>query len=307
VSGADDARTRARAAAIVSVAEEEPEALLVLTGPTASGKSALAMDVAEAIGGEIVSADSVQIVRSFDIGSGKPTQAERARVAHHLIDALDPLEYADAARYAELAGLAIDDALARGRRPIVCGGTFLWIRALVYGLVDAPPADEALRKAHRDLTTRDGRTALHERLRVVDPASAARLHPNDLVRVSRALEVFQTTGQRLSDLQAAHGFRAQTRPARLFALAHSPDVLIERIRARVRGMLASGWVEETRALMDRGYGTARAMSSVGYREVAAHLRGEIAAPDLEASIVRSTRIYARRQRTFLKQAPIEWL
>lgn len=298
---------RERVARVVRVAEDEPGSLLVLTGPTASGKSAVAMAVAEAVGGEIVIADSVQLVRGFDIGSGKPTLAERAQIPHHLVDALDPLEDADAARFAELATAAIDDVAARGRRPILCGGTFLWIRALLYGLVDAPAADEGVRQAHRELAAREGTTALHGLLRAVDPVAAMRLHPNDVLRVSRALEVFETTGQRLSELQAAHGFRSQTRPARLFAITRTPEALTERIQARVATWLAGDWIPETRALVERGYGGARAMSSVGYREVASHLRGEIARADLEGAIVRSTRVYARRQRTFLKQASVEWL
>lgn len=303
----DAERARARVARVLRLAADDPASLIVLIGPTASGKSAVAMEVAKALGGEIVIADSVQLVRYFDIGSGKPTLEERAEVPHHLVDALDPLEDADAARFAELAGAAIADVIARGRRPIVCGGTFLWIRALLFGLVDAPAADPARRQSHRELAERDGKNALHDRLRAVDPEAAARLHPNDLVRVSRALEVFETTGQRLSALQAAHGFRSQKRAAQLFAIERTPEALTARIQARVSSWLAGDWLAETSALIERGYGDARAMGSVGYREVAAHLRGEIARGDLETAIVRSTRVYARRQKTFLKQAPIEWL
>lgn len=144
-------------------------------------------------------------------------------------------------------------------------------------------------------------------LAAVDPAAAQRLHPNDVVRVSRALEVFETSGQRMSDLQATHGFRESRIPAQILAIERSPDELTRRIGARVTEMLEAGWVAETHALLARGFGEARAMSSVGYREVAAHLRGEIAEGALPEAIVRSTRIYARRQRTFLKQADIAWL
>lgn len=305
-----DARDVERRDQVLRVAEAEPEALLVVTGPTGSGKSALALDVAVAIGGEIINADSVQIVRYFDIGSGKPTPAERARVPHHLVDVLEPLDDIDASRFAALADRAIADVLARGKRPILCGGTFLWIRALLFGLVDAPPANDAIRAAHREAAAREGRAALHERLRAVDPEAAARLHPNDLVRVSRALEVFETTGQRLSALQAAHGFREPTRPARLFAVTRDPETLTARMRQRIVEWLDQGWIDEVKSLMGRGFSEARAMSSVGYREVAAHVRGELASGDSEAlleAILRATRVYARRQKTFLKQAPATWL
>lgn len=307
MSDAERVRARVRVARVLRFGADDPGSLIVLTGPTASGKSEVAMEVAKAIGGEVVIADSVQLVRGFDIGSGKPTLEERREVPHHLVDALDPLEDADAARFAELAEAALADVVARGRRPILCGGTFLWIRALLFGLVDAPAADEARRRSHRELADREGKNVLHDRLRAVDPEAAARLHPNDVVRVSRALEVFETTGRRLSELQAAHGFRSQKRAAHLFAIERTSEELTARIQARVSNWLAGGWIAETSALIGRGYGEARAMGSVGYREVAAHLRGEIARADLETAIVRSTRVYARRQRTFLKQAPVEWL
>jgi tRNA dimethylallyltransferase len=303
VSDAD----RRRLDLVLRVARQRPNALLVLTGPTASGKSALALAAAEALGGEIVSADSVQIVRGFDIGSGKPTGAEQARVRHHLIDALDPLENIDASRFASMADSAIADVVARGHRPILCGGTFLWIRALLYGLVEAPPADEATRRTHRAIVESAGRAALHERLRAVDPESATRLHPNDVVRISRALEVFETTGRKLSELQADHGFRAAKYDAALFAIARTTEELTARISERVFTWLEAGWIDETQKLLDEGYAEARAMGSVGYREVATYLHGEIAREELGPTIVRATRVYARRQRTFLKQAAIEWL
>ena len=292
---------------VCAVAAEAPSAWLVLVGPTASGKSDLALAAASAVGGEVVSADSVQIVRGFDVGSGKPTVEERSRIPHHLIDAVGPLESIDASRFATMADESARDIERRGKRVIVCGGTFLWVRALVWGLVDAPAADIAIRDTHKAFALREGRPALHEKLANVDPASAARLHPNDLVRVSRALEVFQTTGQRLSDLQAGHGFRTARRAVRLFGVTRSQDELTARIRARVRAWLTGGWIDETRALLDAGFGGARAMSSVGYREVASHLRGELPREELEEAIVRATRVYARRQRTFLKQAEVEWL
>jgi tRNA dimethylallyltransferase len=289
------------------IIEEDSEAVLAVVGPTASGKTSLATAVAERAGGEIISADSVQIYRGFDVGSGKPTLAERARAPHHLIDRLDPLEHVDAARFAALARAAIDDVRARGKRPIVCGGTFLWVKALVFGLAEAPPASEAIRDRHRAIAAAEGRPALHALLAAVDPVIAARLHPNDFVRVSRALEVHELTGEPMSAWQARHGFATPHLRARLIGVAVDPTELSRRIAARVREWLAAGWIDEVRALVAAGYADSRAMGSVGYREVRAHLEVEIPREELETLIVRSTRIFARRQRTWLHHAAVTWL
>lgn len=286
---------------------ERPERLLCVVGPTASGKTDLAIAVAERVGGEIVSADSVQIYRGFDIGSAKVTLEERARVPHHLVDTHDPLEAVDAAAWAEHAEAAIRDVRARGRVPIVCGGTFFWVRALVLGLAAAPPGDEATRARHRDLAAREGRSALHAALAEVDPASSARLHPNDLVRVSRALEVFELSGKPMSAWQAEHGFKERRHDARLVGLDVGPEDLALRVRRRVEGWLAGGFVEEVQDLLARGYGDARAMTSVGYAEVKAHLEGKLPREGLCDAIVQSTRTFVRRQRTWLKSADVDWL
>jgi tRNA dimethylallyltransferase len=283
--------------------------LLVVVGPTACGKTELAVELAERLGGEIVSADSVQIYRYFDIGTGKPSADERARAPHHLSDALEPAEPMDAGRWVERAEAALLDVRSRGRVPIVCGGSFLWVRALLYGLVEAPPADPVVRERHRELAEREGRAALHARLAEVDEASARRLAPNDFVRVSRALEVHELTGTALSAIQAQHGFRTARHEARLIGLRRSPAELDERIAARVRVMLASGFVEEVQALLERGYGESRAMGSVGYRQIRDALAANTASDreTLAESIRRATRVFARRQRTWLRREPVEWL
>jgi tRNA dimethylallyltransferase len=291
----------------VSTSETPP--LLVVVGPTASGKTALAVRLAEGRGGEIVSADSVQVYRHFDIGSGKPSADERARAVHHLVDALDPNDPIDAAGWATLAARAIDDIRARGREPIVCGGTFLWVRALLFGLAGAPPADPAIRARHRARADAEGRLALHAELARLDPESAARLAPNDLVRVSRALEVHELTGVPLSRWQAEHGFRSPRYAARLVGVRREREALDRRIEARVRTMFAAGLIDEVRALTIAGYGASRAMGAVGYKQVNLALATE-APIDTEAlalSIVRATRIFARRQRTWLRDEPVEWL
>lgn len=285
------------------------DALLLLVGPTASGKTALGVRWAEELGAEIVSADSVQVYRRFDLGSAKPSIEERALVPHHLVDIVDPLEPMDAARWAGLAEEAIADLRTRARRPMVCGGTFLWIRALVSGLAPTPPGDPSLRVRHQVLAAERGRPFLYAALARVDPEAAARLAPNDLVRVSRALEVYELTGRPMSSWQAEHGFRQVRYPTVLVGIHHSPAELDRRIAARVRAMLDLGLVEEVRALLEYGYGSARPMRSVGYRQVAEWLtsgrcldRGALA-----EEMVRATRIFARRQRTWLRDRPVIWL
>ncbi|WP_394823401.1 tRNA (adenosine(37)-N6)-dimethylallyltransferase MiaA [Pendulispora albinea] len=288
----------------IAAARTDPEALIVVVGPTASGKTALAIRLAEELDGEVVSADSVQIYREFDIGSGKPTAEERARARHHLIDVQDPLDPIDAARFVEMADAVIADIRARGKRPIVCGGTYLWVRALLHGLAPSPGKNDDVRERHRTLVMEQGRTALHDRLREVDPASAERLHPNDVVRVSRALEVFELTGQSLRAQQETHGFLPERYRAHLFAIDCTPDDLTRRITARVDAWLEGGWLDEGTRLLQAGYGAARAMGSVGYRQIAMHLSGELPREELQPAIVRATRIFARRQRTWLNHAPV---
>ena len=285
------------------------ERLWVVVGPTASGKTALAIELCEAHQGEIVSADSVQVYRHFEVGTGKPSADERARVRHHVIDVIEPAEPMDAARFAELAELAIADIRARGKRPIVCGGTFLWVRALIHGLVPAPPADLELRARHQARVAEVGRAGLHADLALVDPAAARRLAPNDFVRVSRALEVHELTGVRMTDWQAAHGFKTSRHSARLLGVRREKEDLDRRILARCQAMLAAGWVNEAKHLTERGFAGTRPFASVGYKQVALALEDSPALDlaELELQIYRATRVFARRQRTWLRDEPIEWL
>jgi tRNA dimethylallyltransferase len=293
--------------AALRVARSHPDDLLVIVGPTASGKTALAVTLAERLGSEVVSADSVQIYRHFDIGSGKPTREQLAMAPHHLVGEIDPMDAIDAVSWADRAARTIGEVRARGRVPIVCGGTFLWVKALVYGLADMPAASAQVRTVHRDIAAIEGRAALHARLRQVDPESAGRLHPNDFVRVSRALEVCELTGKPMSVWQREHGFKRQRRGARLLSLACDPATLTARIEARVSTWLAHGWIDEVEALLARGFGSARAMGSVGYAQVRAMLEGTISRDELGVAIVRATRVFARRQRTWLNHADVAWL
>ena len=293
--------------AVLRAHEQQPDALVVLVGPTASGKTELALAVAAETGAEIVNADSIQIVRHFDLGSGKPSAGERAVAPHHLFDALEPHDAIDAAGYARLADAVIADVRARGKLPLVVGGTFFWVRALLLGLAPLPSADPALRAAHAELVRATGSDALHAQLALVDPESARRLHPNDVLRVSRALEVHTLTGRPQSELHAEHGFRTRRHESLLFGRHAEPALLDPRIEARARHWLAAGWRAEVETLLGAGYGDARAMGSVGYKEVRAHLDGALAETELLPAIVRATRVFARRQRTWLKGADVRWL
>lgn len=292
---------------IAAIPRPADHQLLVVVGPTASGKTELAIQLAERFGGEIVGADSVQIYRRFDLGSGKPTAAERARASHHLIDIADPGEPFDAQRFAELGDRTIEEIRARGRVPIVCGGTFLWVRALVLGLAPAPPADPAIRAEHAELVAKEGRAALHAKLAAVDPESAARLAPNDYVRVSRALEIFTLSGKPQSAWFAEHGFRTAKHEAMFVGVDRAREELDRRIEARTAAWLAAGWVNEVRSLVEAGYGEARAMGSVGYKQVKEHLEGAIPEAELQTAIVRATRVFVRRQRTWLREEEVRWV
>jgi tRNA dimethylallyltransferase len=278
-----------------------------VVGPTASGKTELALRLARELDGEIVNADSVQVYQKFEIGTGKPSALERAQAPHHLLDIRDPLEPLDAAKWAELADGAIASIRARGKVPIVCGGTFLWVKALIYGLAEAPPADAEIRARHRGLAEERGRPALHEQLKAIDPTTAERLAPNDFVRVSRALEVYELTGIPLSLHHAEHGFRQARYDVQLVGPRRERPELDDRIRARAQAMLDAGWVDEVKRLIELGYAESRAMRSVGYKQIFDFVSGsDLGGKTLLEAIVQVTRIFARRQRTWLREQPIDW-
>lgn len=281
--------------------------LLFVVGTTASGKTELGIRLAEALGGEVISADSVQVYRYFDIGSAKPNPSELGRARHHLIDIAEPDDPIEASRFAELAWQTIDAVRNRGVIPIIVGGTFLWIRTLIFGLAEAPKGDQELRRQHQAWAEKQGRAALHRRLVEVDPELAQRLHPNDLVRVSRALEVFELSGQRLSDLQKQHGLQTPKCRPLLLSVKWEEAEYERRLALRVMKMLETGLTDEVSSLLERGYGTTRAMAAVGYKETrAALLQGPIDREKLGQEIIRSTRVFARRQRTWIRDEAITW-
>ncbi|MEO6928088.1 MAG: tRNA (adenosine(37)-N6)-dimethylallyltransferase MiaA [Casimicrobiaceae bacterium] len=278
--------------------------LLLLMGPTAAGKSTVALALAARVGGEIVSVDSAQIYRGMDIGTAKPSTAERAQVAHHLIDIVDPDARYSAARFVDDATRAIADLRARGHVPILTGGTMLYFKALREGLSTLPAADAALRAAIDARAAEQGWAAVHAQLAAVDPVSAARLDPHDSQRVQRALEVWTLTGTPLSALQ---GRRLGRAPAlgRIVSVALLPSDRARLHRAiadRFERMLADGLLAEVAALRVRHVLTSDlpSMRSVGYRQAWQHLEGQLDAGEMRMRALAATRQLAKRQFTWLR-------
>jgi len=281
----------------------KPE-LVVICGPTAAGKTDAAIRACDALGGEVVSADAVQIYRHLDIGSAKPSAADQAAARHHLIDVVDPAERYSAARYVTDAERAIAGIREQGFVPVVAGGCGLYIKALIYGLCPAPPADPDLRARLEAAEAEGGAGTLHAALGPIDPPTAARLHPADLVRIVRALEVYQLTGRPISAHQADHGFARPRYRAVVWGLDPGRESLTERINARVDRMMEEGFLAEVSWLLDQGYDRQTpGLTCPGYRELAAHLDGDLALDEAVRLIQRSHRRYARRQRTWFKKTP----
>lgn len=273
--------------------------LLIICGPTASGKSDLALRLAHGLDAEIVNADSMQVYRGLNIGTAKPTPEQRAEIPHHLINIVDPNQLFSAADFADAADAAIRDIIARGKRVVVVGGTGLYIRALLKGLVDSPGGTVEMRAALQEEAGRIGNSAMLEKLRLVDPELAAGLHPNNLVRIIRALEVQQLTGIPLSRYQKEHAFSARRYESLQIGLKVERAELYQRIDRRVDQMLAAGLMEEVRALLAAGFGRElKAMCSIGYKESTAHIFGEMSLEDAVCRIKRDTRHYAKRQLTW---------
>lgn len=283
--------------------------ILVIAGPTASGKSALALELARRLDGEIVNADSLQVYRGMDIGTAKPTPEQRAVIPHHLIDVADPDQPFSAADFAEAAEKAIRDISSRGKRTVVVGGTGLYIRALLKGLVDSPGGADEFRQAMHEEAGRLGNEALLERLHLVDPELAERTHPNNLVRIIRALEVFHLTGSPLSRYQREHGFSGQRYQCLQIGIRVERPLLYSRIDQRVDWMLEQGLLQEVRQLLGAGYGPeTKAMRAIGYKEMTAYLAGECSLEEAIRLIKRNTRHYAKRQLTwFNADKDILWL
>lgn len=272
---------------------------LYLTGPTASGKTVVGVGLARRLDAEVIALDSMTLYRGLDVGTAKPSLVERGGIPHHLLDLLDPWEAATVAAYRDWAIEAAAAIESRGRRVLFVGGTALYLKALLRGLFDGPPADLALRHELQELAERRGDRFLHERLEVLDPPAAARLHPNDRRRLIRALEVIERTGRPLSAQQTQHD---QPAPGVwVIALTRTREDLHTRINRRVLQMFESGFVDEVRRLRDAerppGPGP---LQGVGYREVIDHLEGRVSLPETIARVQARTRQFAKRQMTWFR-------
>jgi len=283
--------------------------IVLIVGPTASGKSALAAQLAEALGGEVVSADSMQVYRGMDIGTAKPNAEVRKRIPHHLLDLVNPDESFNVARYKELADRAIAEILGRGRVVIVAGGTGLYVKVLLHGIFPAPPVDDALREHLYREAEVYGTEYLFDRLKLVDLEASSRIAPTDLVRIVRALEVYEQTGIPLSEHQLAHSFHGRDYEGLQIGLWHPRDALYLRVEQRVDEMMAAGLVEEVRGLLDHGYSPAlKPMQSLGYKQIAEHLAGKTGLAEAVRKIKRETKRYAKRQLTwFRSDAAVRWV
>lgn len=281
--------------------------ILIICGPTGSGKGGLARELALSRGGEVVSADSRKIYKRLDIGTAKPTPRQREEVPYHLLDVCEPGEVFTAARFVELADRAIAGIHGRGRLPLVVGGTGLYLRALLHGIADVPPRDRELRARLLDEESADP-GALRRKLEQVDPRAAGQIPPADLVRTVRALEVYQLTGRPISSHQDSHGFEPVRYRARQIAPDWDRDELYRRIDARVERMMTAGWLEEVRGLIQDGLDDSPAFKTVGYPQLQKHLEGKLTLKQAVAEIQKEHRRYARRQLTWFRAVKeIEWI
>lgn len=287
----------------------EPVRIIVVVGPTASGKTDTGLKLASRIGGEIVSADSMQIYRWMDIGTAKPTALERAEIPHHLIDILTPDQPYNAGQFAQDADQVIAELQEQGKPTILLGGTNLYIRALIHGMIPVPEISAPVKAEIKRLLAEKGLVQCYQRLQSLDPKSAAKLHPNDVARISRALAVFLETGRSIQDLQEEHGFK-QMRYQPLFIGTRWPrEELYQRINQRVLLMVEAGLVEETESLLWRGYGSdLPSLRSIGYRQALEFLDEKIDRDKMISDIQQKSRHYAKKQMTWYRNNPdVQWL
>ena len=280
-----------------------------IVGPTGAGKSALAIAVAERSNCEIVNADSRQFYRGMDLGTAKPSAEDQARVPHHLIDVRNPDESLDVAEFAQLARAAIEEIAARGRNPLVVGGSGLYLRVIRGGIFRGPAASPAIRDRLAKIAAETGVAQLHQTLREIDPEAANRIGVNDLYRIVRALEVFELTGETISAHQLRHRFADNGYDTLTIGVEVDRKKLYEAIDTRFDAMVAAGLVEEVRALVAKGYSPEKPpLSTIGYKQIAAYLRGEIALDDAIAQAKQESRRLAKRQLTWFRREPnVVWL
>jgi len=275
--------------------------VIVICGPTASGKTSVAIELAAIFNGEIIGADSMQIYRYMDIGTAKPTLQEQARIPHYMIDIVDPDQHFDARLYAQMAQNQAVELAFRDIVPFVVGGTGLYIKAFVHGLFQAEPANHDIRKSLNAEAQSRGTDSLHQRLSQFDPETAAKIHSNDTYRIIRALEIYEITGKTISEYHREHRF--QDAPFRVLKIGLKIDreQLYDRINHRVDVMIAAGFVDEVKALLDQGYAPdLKSMQSIGYRHMVDFIRGDLPWDEALRTLKRDTRRYAKRQLTWFK-------
>ena len=272
-----------------------------LTGPTACGKTKLALQLAREIDAEILALDSMSLYRGMDIGTAKPTVEEQTIVPHHLIDILDPWEEFSLADYVQKASLTCEEILSRNRIPLFVGGTGLYLRGLLRGVFEGPPCNQSLRDRLEREATHLGKHVLHQRLQKIDPVSAKRIHPNDLRRVVRALEVYELTGQPLSDQQQQSPKPTEEQPEHVYWLSPPVEWLYERINQRAEQMMQQGLIHETRKLLHLEFPVSRTASqALGYQEVFEYLAGNQTYEETVELIQQHTRQFSKRQRTWFR-------
>ncbi|CAB1059546.1 tRNA dimethylallyltransferase (EC [Olavius sp. associated proteobacterium Delta 1] len=282
--------------------------IIVICGATGIGKTSVGIELAEKLGGEIISADSMQIYRYMDIGTAKPTPTELARTAHHMIDIVDPDEDYDAVQFSKQARQRVAEIVKRGRIPFIVGGTGLYIKALLHGLFQAKPVDPQIRNRLKLAAEEIGSGFLFERLKKMDPAAAGRIHPNDLYRIIRALETIESTGKAISELHQEHGFVDNPYGALKIGLQMDRQQLYHRIDQRVDLMIKGGFVAEVTKLQEMGYAAGlKSMQSIGYRHVVEFLAEKLPWDECLRTLKRDTRRFAKRQFTwFGADRQIQW-
>jgi len=273
---------------------------LVVCGPTGSGKTKLSIDLAKAFDGEIISADSVAIYKGLNIGSAKPTEKERSEVVHHMIDVVSPTEEFSVAEYKELSRKILSDVIKRGKTPVICGGTGYYIDALLYDFSYGNcPKNEEFRLKCEKIIEEQGVLSLHERLHSVDKETADILHPNDVMRIVRALEIYETTGKKKSEITDE---KTPVVPFFAFSYDYERKVLYERIEKRVDKMFADGLIDEVNGLLDSGVtADMQSMQAIGYKEVVSGLNEKLSEEQIKETVKRNTRRYAKRQITWFKK------
>lgn len=282
--------------------------VIIICGPTALGKTSVAIDLARTFNGEIVGADSMQIYRHMNIGTAKPTPDEQSRVPHHMIDIVDPDEHFDARIFAIMAHEKIMDIHSRHISPFVVGGTGLYIKALLHGLFEAKPANSVVRTRLKQEAEIHGTGFLHKRLSQQDAATAKRIHPNDTYRILRALEVYELTGKSISKLQSEHKFTDKPFRVLKIGLHMDREIIYDRINHRVDAMIDSGLVDEVKGLLGMGYSPdLKSMQSIGYRHIMDYIEGHSSWEETLRTMKRDTRRYAKRQLTWFKaDSEIVW-